>query len=238
MLFAYLQILTQNPGLFLRLVFTTALSLLVAVTVHEASHALIATWQGDRTARSFGRLSLNPLRHLDPVGTVFMLIVGFGWGKPVPINPYWLRSGPRIGSALVALAGPASNLLLAALVAIPVRLGMVVWHCPSPICPYQLLSQVTASWIIADLIGQVIFFNVLLAIFNLLPIAPLDGFKVALGILPREMAESFARLEPYGPGILMSIILLSYLPFFNFSLWDILGPVINTVLLAMVGRSL
>ena len=235
MLFAYLQILTQNPGLFLRLVLTTAFSLLLAVTVHEASHALIATWQGDRTARSFGRLSLNPLRHLDPVGTAFMLVVGFGWGKPVPINPYWLRSGPRIGSALVALAGPASNLLLAALVAIPIRLGMAAWHSPLTYLP---LSQITTSWIIADMIGRVIFFNVLLAIFNLLPIAPLDGFKVALGILPRDAAESFARLEPYGPGILMSIILLSYLPLFDFSLWDILGPVINGVLLAVVGRSL
>lgn len=235
MLFQYLQLLPQNPGLVLRLLVVTLLSLLVAITVHEASHALIATWQGDRTARAYGRLTLNPLRHLDPLGTIFMFVIGFGWGKPVPVNPFWMKSGPRLGAALVALAGPASNLLVALLLAIPVRLGLAAWHSPFA---YQPLAQSTISWIAADLIGRVIFFNVILAIFNLLPIAPLDGFKVALGLLPRDAAESFGRLEPYGPGILMSVILLSYIPLVGFDLWDILGPLVRAVLLVVVGRPL
>jgi len=212
------------------------LALVVAITVHEASHALIATSQGDQTARRHGRLSLNPLRHMDPAGTVMLFLVGFGWGRPVPVNPYWLRSGPRIGTAMVALAGPASNLLTAALVALPVRLGLSVWHNPtSHPAPF---TEGTWNWILADVIGFVVFYNIILAIFNLIPLAPLDGFKVALGILPREAARSFARLEPYGPGILMAVLLLSYIPVFNFSLWDVLGPAVRAVSLIVVGRPL
>lgn len=233
MLLANLDLLTRNPLLFLQLITATAVALLLAITVHEASHAFIAAWQGDDTARAHGRLSLNPLRHLDPAGTLFLLFVGFGWGKPVPVNPFSLRSGPRLGSALVSLAGPASNMLLAGLAALPIRLGLTAWHSPFAYAPF---AQISLQWIAADLLGLLVFFNIILAIFNLLPIAPLDGFKVVLGALPREMAYSFARLEPYGPGILMSIILLSYLPFINFSLWDVLGPLVRFVSLVVVGR--
>jgi len=233
MLFRFFPLLTANPLLFVQLVTATVGSLLLAVTVHEASHALIAAWQGDNTARSLGRLSLNPLRHLDPVGSLALLFVGFGWGKPVPVNPYRLRDGVKVGGALVSLAGPAANLLTASLVALPVRLGLVSWHSPFAYTPF---AQVTLGWITADVIGLVIFYNIILGVFNLLPIAPLDGFKVALGLLPNQMAYSFARLEPYGPGILMILVLLAYLPIVNFSLWDILGPVVRVVSLVVVGR--
>ncbi len=235
MLFSYFDLLTTNPLLAFRLIAATVFALLSAVTVHEASHALIAYWQGDPTARTLGRLSLNPIRHLDPMGTLMMLFVGFGWGKPVPVNPYRLRDGVKVGGALVSLAGPASNLLAATVVALPVRLGLMPWHSPLTYSPF---SQLSFTWILADVMGLVVFYNLVLAIFNLLPIAPLDGFKVALGVLPNNLAYSFARLEPYGPGILMSIILLSYLPMINFSLWDILGPVLRVVSLVVVGRAL
>lgn len=231
MLFQYLDLITVNPGLALRLILATTIALLVAITVHEASHAFIAYRQGDRTAKALGRLTLNPVRHLDPAGTLFMLFVGFGWGKPVPVNPYRLRSGPRVGGALVALAGPTSNLVIAAVLSLPARLDVLPWHGPRSGAPF--LQQTPVS-VLSDLIGIIIFFNIILAVFNLLPIAPLDGFKVALGVLPGQAAFSFARLEPYGPGILMALIGLSF--FTDFSLWTVLGPLVRFVSIAVVGR--
>src|SRR5438132_8632143 len=118
LLFNFDQFLA-DPIHFLRLMAVTALALVIAITGHEASHALIATVQGDFTAKRLHRLSLNPMNHLDPAGTVMLFLVGFGWGKPVPVNPFWLKLGPRVGTALVALAGPASNIAMAALFALP-----------------------------------------------------------------------------------------------------------------------
>ena len=235
MLLFNLDLLAQNPGLFVRLVAIMSAALVITITIHEASHALIATWQGDRTARALGRLSLNPLRHLDKTGTVFLFLVGFGWGRPVPVNPFWLRSGPKVGMAVVALAGPASNLLTAAVVALPVRLGILAWHAPFS---YEPLARVDAGWILSDLVGFVVFYSLILAAFNLIPVAPLDGFKVAVGALPMRQAVSFSRLEPYGPGILVGILMLSYLPIINFGLWDVLGPVIQFFSGVFVGRPL
>jgi len=228
-----LDLLAADPGFFLRLLATMAVALVVAITGHEASHAFIATLQGDFTARSQNRLSLNPLRHLDPAGTAMIVFVGFGWGRPVPVNPYWLKSGPRLGMALVALAGPASNLLMAAAAATPFRLGMLAWHPPFS---YMPANRLTPEWIGADLLAMIVYFNIILAVFNLIPLAPLDGFKVALGALPREMARSFARLEPYGPGILMAVLLVSYMGILGFGLWDILGPAVRAISLLVLGR--
>lgn len=234
MLLFNLDILFKDPWFFLVLVSTTCLALLVAITVHEFSHALVAEGQGDHTARALGRLSLNPLAHLDPMGTLLLLLVGFGWGKPVPVNPHNLRGGFKGGMALVALAGPLSNVLTAAIFALPIRMGLLAWHSPFR---YSGFAQMTPMWILADIIGIVIAYNLLLAAFNLLPVAPLDGFKVALGVLPRGIDASFSRLEQYGPGILLAMIGLRYFTEVDI-LWGVIGPVVRAMAYVTIGRPL
>ncbi len=203
-------------------------ALAVGITFHEFSHAFVADRLGDDTARLMGRLSLNPARHLDPAGAVFLLIAGFGWGKPVPVNPYRLRNGPQSGRAMVAGAGPISNLLLAAVASLPVHLGLVPWHSPF------LIPSRLSFWAVDDYIGlylaSIVIFNVILAVFNFLPISPLDGFSVAVGLLPRDLSLSFARLEPYGPGILMILIVLPFATGGRFGpLYEVMGPAINAL---------
>lgn len=232
MLFALIPLAQHSIVLALLVLGLFATGLLAAVTVHEASHAFLARWQGDNTACRLGRCSLNPVRHLDPMGTVMMLTVGFGWGKPVPVNGNWLRNGPLVGGALVALAGPASNLLTALALAIPIRLGIIRYWDPGRVSVDALLADP-----VGVIAGSVILYNVLLGVFNLLPLAPLDGFKVVLGVLPRQTALSFARLEPYGPGILMALFMLSYVNILPFGLGDILRPAVSFVLRALVGSA-
>jgi Zn-dependent protease len=176
-------------------------SLLIAIDVHEFAHAWVANELGDPTARYQGRLSLNPVVHLDPMGTMMMLFsvfygFGIGWGKPVPVNPLYLRRGPRIGMALVAAAGPLSNLVLAAIVAVPIRLGL------------------TMSWTVLNLLLIVISVNIGIALFNLLPIPPLDGASILRGILSAigtqwayRVSEAFDRLQVQGYMIFMLLIL-------------------------------
>lgn len=174
-----------------------AIVLLVAFAVHEFAHAWVAYQLGDPTAKNQGRLTLDPRKHLDPLGTVMVLTVGFGWAKPVPVNPYYLRNGPKAGMAVVAVAGPLSNLVLAIIGAIPLRLGVIepVYmnnYIPNPV---QLMTAF-------------VFLNVILMVFNLLPIAPLDGFKVVSGLLPYQAAQTFNKLEPIGPLILIVLVFL------------------------------
>ena len=168
------------------------LILLIALPVHELAHAFTAYRLGDVTSRDYGRLSLNPLDHLDPFGALMILLYGFGWAKPVPVNPYGLyRSrSSTIGFALVALAGPLSNLFLAALVAIPVRLSLI---------PGGLALQLTVSFV---------FINIALAVFNLIPIPPLDGSRIAVAVLPPEWGEYILRLEPWGIYIVIGLALV------------------------------
>ena len=215
MLLWNLPLLFEDPLLFFVLVPTVIIALLVVLTFHEFSHGWIANRLGDDTAKSMGRLSLNPLAHLDRMGTIMLLLVGIGWGKPVPVNPYRLRGDPRSGMAMVAAAGPLSNLIMAGLFSIPFRLGLLDFHS---------LSTFSFSSLFTTLILYIILYNLILAIFNLLPMAPLDGFKVAMGILPRQWAISLAKTERYGPMILLIVIVLSY--FTNF-LWNIIGAGVN-----------
>jgi len=201
-------------GLTLADVLSRAIALLIAITFHEFAHAWLSSRLGDQTARYMGRLTLNPLAHLDPIGTLMLLVAGFGWGKPVPVNPYNLRNGPRGGMALTSLAGPLSNLLLAGVFALPLRFGLIssgMFASRSNLIPSLGLILLT-----------IVVMNVALAIFNLIPLPPLDGFSVLQGIVPREWAVSLERIRPYGPLILLGLFMIDrVLPV------DALGAVMN-----------
>ncbi|MBI4298763.1 MAG: site-2 protease family protein [Chloroflexi bacterium] len=238
MLLRFLGLLFDDPIAFFILVpivlATLGVALLVAITVHEFSHALAAYRLGDTTAKHLGRLTLNPIAHLDPMGTLMLLLVGFGWGKPVPINPYQLRNGIRTGSALVSAAGPLSNLVTAAVFAIPIRSGVLAWHSPGRLTS---LFEGGIEGIAADVIGLIIFYNIILAAFNILPLAPLDGFKIALGLLPRKLSILFSRLETYGPAILLLIIMVDFLTGAGL-LFGIIRPIANTVSIVVLGKAI
>ena len=222
--------LTQDPGNFLLSLLPLLVGIVLAITVHEFSHALVATGLGDSTAKRMGRLSLNPLVHLDPAGSFMILLAGFGWGKPVPVNPWRLGSNAFRGMALVAGAGPISNILTAAVLSLPFKVGLVAW--PVTLDPRFLsfpLGFIGAALFIA------IAINLLLAVFNLIPLAPLDGAKVLPALLPRDLAESYQRLMPWGPGILMGIILMDI--FMGIGILSrVIGPVVNLFSGLMVGR--
>ncbi|HLF08057.1 MAG TPA: site-2 protease family protein [Dehalococcoidia bacterium] len=241
MLFQLLDELMTNPARFpvvlLTFLATIGLGLVVALTVHEFSHAAVATGLGDDTPRRQGRLSLNPLRHLDPMGTLLLMVAGFGWGRPVRVDPRYFQRwlSPRAGMALVAAAGPLSNLLTATLLALPIRLGLLHWH--SPLRYSTAFLQRDPALIVADILGWLILYNVFLGVFNLIPLAPLDGFNLALGVVPANLAGSLARLQPMGMGLLMAAVMLDY--FFRFGiLARFLLPVANTATMLLVGKPL
>ena len=171
MLLGSFDLLADDPSGFFRLTVLIVFALLTAVTIHEFSHALVANSLGDNTARRLGRLSLNPMRHLDPGGAIMMFIAGFGWGKPVPVDPRQLSHG-YTGTALVAAAGPLSNLMFAFLLAIPFKTGVLV---PASLSLDRVVHVMTGGLRegIADVLAVVIFFNLLLGVFNLLPVGRL-----------------------------------------------------------------
>ncbi len=176
--------LLSNPILFL----IWAIGLVMAISIHEFAHAKAADTLGDPTPRSQGRLTLNPLSHLDPLGTLALLFLGFGWGKPVMIDPYNLRN-PLKDSALIALAGPVSNILLA------IVLSLILKFVPG----IDLLTSVFPI---------IIFMNIMLAIFNLVPIFPLDGEKILGGLLPKELYYEYSSImRQYGTIILILMLL-------------------------------
>ena len=224
MLFGSFDLLVDNPGAFLRLTVLVVLSLLVAITVHEFSHALVATGLGDNTARRQGRLSLNPMRHLDPSGTVMILVAGFGWGKPVPVDPRLLAHG-HTGTALVAAAGPLSNLVLAFLLAIPIKLGLLGSTRPA----LDRVAHVMTGGLregAADIVGLVIFFNLLLAVFNMIPLSPLDGSRVFKRLVPSDYVATYGRIQQHGPAILVVLIMFDLVLGIGI-LWRIIGPVVR-----------
>ncbi len=198
-------------------------SLVAAVTFHEFSHAIAASRLGDDTARRLGRVSLNPIRHLDPMGSMMILVAGFGWGKPVPVNSTYLRPNPRSGAAIVAAAGPVSNILLAAVLTLPLNVGLL-----NPEVVGFTFFEGVADDLPGYIVSSLVFWNILLAVFNLLPIAPLDGFSVAVGLLPRDASAALLRMERIGPLILFGIIAVGLFTNLNI-LWALIGPVINVL---------
>ncbi len=167
---------------------------LLALTVHEYSHGLVADKLGDNTARLQGRLTLNPLAHLDIIGTILIFLVGFGWAKPVPVNMRNLKD-PQRDMMLIALAGPASNLLMALIA------GMVLrsWH------PDFSSNAAPLMIIVLQLLKLSIVINVALAVFNMIPLPPLDGSRVVYGLLPYDKAITYSKIEPYGVMILFGL---------------------------------
>ncbi len=189
------------------------IALIIAITVHEFSHAFVADRLGDPTPRLMGRLTLNPISHLDPIGTIMILLVSFGWGKPVQFDPFNLKN-PRRDAALISIAGPISNILLAILLSIIIRF-------------------------IPPFIGQfflpVIYLNVILAVFNLIPIHPLDGFKIVGGLLSDEQAREWYSLERYG---FIFLLLLLLVPVGGSSLLlSVLRPVVNIIIVLLLGNT-
>ncbi len=172
------------------------IALLVGLTFHEFSHALLADELGDHRPRAMGRLTLNPLAHIDPIGALMLIIAGFGWAKPVMVNPYALRNG-RSGMAIVAAAGPAANLAVAVVFAVVFRV---------------LEMAGFGSGFALSLVENVVLLNVLLALFNFIPIPPLDGYNIALAFLPPRTAMTFQRYAPYGILVLLLLILLPNSP--------------------------
>ncbi len=222
MLLQFLDLFSRDPLIAVAVVASLCVSLAICIAVHEFSHAYVASELGDNTARALGRVTLNPVKHLDPIGSVLILLAGFGWGKPVPVDPRFLRGDPRLGMALVAAAGPLSNVIAALLFAALIRLGLA-----DALIPDILLFGQNIADLVNLTLRLLVQFNLILAIFNLLPIAPLDGFKVALGLLPRDLAIPFSRTEPYGIGILLAVVAIGFFPGIPFSplQWIIGTPV-------------
>ena len=188
--------------------------LVFALVFHEFSHAWVANKLGDPTARYSGRLTLNPLAHLDPFGSLMILFVGFGWAKPVPVDSRYL-SNPRVDMMKIAFAGPAANLLLAFVGGIIIRTGIFG-------------GSITLMLILFTQI------NIMLAVFNMIPIPPLDGSQIFSGLMMRRNPELVHKLQMYGPQILLGLIMIGYFTRIS-PLWMIMSPFVNFFLFLFAG---
>lgn len=193
------------------------LALIFGITVHEFSHAYVADRLGDMTPRYQHRVTLNPAAHIEPIGLLVFFLVGFGWGRPVQFNPYGTRVAPRTAAALVSIAGPISNIILGTLVGLSLRSFLALASDAS----------LTQPWVqfVVEMVAVFVYFNFTLAVFNLIPIPPLDGSKILPALLPPDMGQSLERI--YGQLGPYSIFLLFALLWFGGSFFNTLiyGPV-------------
>jgi len=200
---------------------TLAILFLTGMPIHEWAHAWTAYQLGDDTAALRGRLSINPLAHLDPIGTLSLVFFGFGWGKPVPVSPYRLRGNMRASWALVSAAGPFSNLVLAMLGAIPFRMGWLSLHLSDA-------SVISLQGILLEFI----LINLSLMLFNLIPIPPLDGSRILAWLLPPNWARAMERMEYVGgTGLMLILYLLSRLGLFS----RLISPIYVFMIRALLG---
>jgi len=200
---------------------TLAILFLTSMPIHEWAHAWTAYQLGDDTAALRGRLSINPLAHLDPIGTLSLVFFGFGWGKPVPVSPYRLRGNMRASWALVSAAGPFSNLVLAMLGAIPFRMGWL-----------SLYSSDASVISLQGILLEFILINLSLMLFNLIPIPPLDGSRILAWLLPPNWARAMERMEYVGgTGLMLLLYLLSRLGLFS----RLISPIFGFMIQALLG---
>ncbi len=192
---------------------------LFAITCHEVSHGYVAYRFGDPTASSLGRLTLNPLKHLDIIGTLMVFLVGIGWAKPVPVNFSNLRN-PKRDMIWVAVAGPVTNFILAVLSAIALRLAAAISFGDSTVLFLSLILKPLSL-----MLAFSVYINLLLAIFNLIPVPPLDGGRVVVGLLPYRQAAAFSRIEPYG--MIIIIVLVFFTNLFSYVLAPLLEISVN-----------
>ncbi|MDF1580386.1 MAG: site-2 protease family protein [Desulfuromonadales bacterium] len=197
---------------------------LLAVTVHEVMHGFVADKLGDPTARLLGRLTLNPIKHLDPIGTAALLFFGFGWARPVPVNFANLRR-TKHDMVWVALAGPLSNLALALACALVLR-GLAFLVSATPIMETVIGASIEPLALMA---AFGLYINLILAVFNLIPLPPLDGGRVMVGLLPPQPAAALARVEPFG------FVIILFLIFFTKGWELVLSPIISFLVTLFAG---
>ena len=204
-----LFLLRDEPQLFLAFV----IAVIVGITFHEFSHAAVASLQGDQTARSQGRLTLNPISHLDPLGSIALIVAGFGWGRPVPVTPSRLRYR-RLGQVMVGLAGPAANFVVALIAAVALRIV------------YPTVGTTFDVGFTVTLLYTLVAVNVVLGVFNLLPIPPLDGSTLLSIALPPSRQNIVAFLDQYGIFLLLGLLILAP---------NLLTPIFRAITQALYG---
>lgn len=227
----FLPLLFDAPVAFAIICTAFIVSMLTGLIFHEFCHAFVADRLGDTLPRRMGRLTLDPRSHYDPIGTTMIFIFGFGWAKPVPVNP---RSPSQM--AIIALAGPLSNFVVAGLAALPLKVGLIpFWH---PFVGGDGVRFLAAQWASspADLLGlflgTVVLLNVLLGVFNLIPIPPLDGSRLLDLVLPPSVAFEWQR---WGPGLLMLLVLLPFITGGQYSMLSVTGPFVDFLLRVFLG---
>jgi Zn-dependent protease len=230
MIFVYFDLLEVNAFAAFVLFGALVSALIAGISFHEFSHAFVADSMGDRLPRSLGRVTLNPLAHLDPAGTILLFLAGFGWGKPVPVNPN-VSPNPKRAMAVIAGAGPVSNFLVAAIAGFPLQSGLIPWH--SPFSTRVINSLIRGGWGAEEYIGlylsAIVLISIILGVFNLLPIFPLDGHRLIPAFLDDASARSYMQFQSrYGLIILIALIALPFLTGGQFGiLFEVMSPFIN-----------